>query len=99
MKHLLKCIDAKLTSTTTRSLVARAPSSLCLVARAVHYRCMNRRPARADEEAPDAALSDDEEEDSLRAAEQGYQLFRGLVLCCCGASFAAIAWCAWHVST
>ena len=61
---------------------------------------MNRR-LRADEEAPDVALSDDDEEEdsSLRAAEQGYQLFRGLVLCCCGASFAAIAWCAWHVST
>ena len=59
---------------------------------------MNRR-LRADEEAPDVALSDDDEEDSLRAAEQGYQLFRGLVLCCCGASFAAIAWCAWRVST
>ena len=60
---------------------------------------MNRRLC-ADEEAPDVALSDDDdEEDALRAAEKGYQLFRGLVLCCCGASFAAIAWCAWHVST
>ena len=64
---------------------------------AVPSRCLNRR-TRADEEAPDVALSDDDEEDSLRAAEQGYQLFRGLVLCCCGASFAAIAWCAWRVS-
>ena len=51
--------------------------------------------ALSDEE----ALSDDEEEeDSLLRAEKGYQLFRGLVLCCCGASFAAIVWCAWDVS-
>ena len=38
---------------------------------------MNRR-LRADEEAPDVALSDDDDEEaSLRAAEQGHQLFRG----------------------
>ena len=30
--------------------------------------------------------------------EKRYQLFRGLVLCCCGASFAAIVWCAWDMS-